>query len=129
MECSPLGSSVHGISLAKILEWVAIFLLQGIFLTKDWTYVSCIVGGFFTSEQLGKPIRGSRVPKAVTLPGEEAGTKLYIETLRKTAQCTSFSNKRTLHEEIWDLWVRFGWAAEIIKGDKSSLRRKGMEWN
>ena len=46
---------------------------------------------------------GSRVPKAVTLPGEEAGTKLYMETLRKTAQCTSSSNKITFHEEIWDL--------------------------
>ena len=25
MDCSPPGSSVHGISQAKILEWVAIF--------------------------------------------------------------------------------------------------------
>ena len=24
MDCSPLGSSVHGISQARILEWVAI---------------------------------------------------------------------------------------------------------
>ena len=28
---SPLGSSVHGIFQERILEWVAIFLLQGIF--------------------------------------------------------------------------------------------------
>jgi len=28
------GSSVHGILQARILEWVAIFLLQGIFLTQ-----------------------------------------------------------------------------------------------
>ena len=34
MDCSPLGSSVHGITQAKILEWVAYFLLQGIFLTQ-----------------------------------------------------------------------------------------------
>ena len=33
MDCSPPGSSVHGIFQAKILEWVAIFLHQGIFLT------------------------------------------------------------------------------------------------
>ena len=25
MDCSPLGSSVHGISQARILEWVAIY--------------------------------------------------------------------------------------------------------
>ena len=32
---SLLGSSVHGILEARILEWVAIFLLPGIFLTKE----------------------------------------------------------------------------------------------
>ena len=32
--CSPPSSSVHGISQAKILEWVAHCLLQGIFLTQ-----------------------------------------------------------------------------------------------
>ena len=32
--CSPLGSSVCGISQARILEWVAIFFSRGIFLTQ-----------------------------------------------------------------------------------------------
>ena len=32
--CSPPGSSVHGILQARILEWVAHALLQGIFLTQ-----------------------------------------------------------------------------------------------
>jgi len=30
LDCSPPGSSVQGISQARLLEWVAIFLLQGI---------------------------------------------------------------------------------------------------
>ena len=34
MDCSLPGSSVHGIFQARILKWVAIFLPQGIFLTK-----------------------------------------------------------------------------------------------
>ena len=34
MDCSPLDPSVHGISQARVLEWVAIFLLQGIFSTQ-----------------------------------------------------------------------------------------------
>ena len=34
MDCSPPESSVHGISQARVLEWLAIFLLQGIFLTQ-----------------------------------------------------------------------------------------------
>jgi len=32
--CSPPGPSVQGISQARILEWIANFLLQGIFLTQ-----------------------------------------------------------------------------------------------
>ena len=34
MGCSMLGSSVHGISQARILEWVAIFPSPGIFPTQ-----------------------------------------------------------------------------------------------
>ena len=34
MDYSPLGSSVHGVFQAMILEWVAMPLLQGIFLTQ-----------------------------------------------------------------------------------------------
>ena len=34
MDCSPSGSSVHAIFQARILEWISIFLLQGIFLTQ-----------------------------------------------------------------------------------------------
>ena len=36
VDCSPLSFSVHGISQAKILEWVAIFF------SGDRTQVSCI---------------------------------------------------------------------------------------
>ena len=34
MDCSLPGSSLHGILQARVLEWVAIFLLQGIFQTQ-----------------------------------------------------------------------------------------------
>ena len=34
LDCSPPGSCVHGIFQARLLEWVAISLLQGIFLTQ-----------------------------------------------------------------------------------------------
>ena len=29
MDCSPMGSSAHGISQARILEWVAVSLSRG----------------------------------------------------------------------------------------------------
>ena len=36
MDCSPPGSSVHGILQARILQHVVIAFLQAIFLTKVW---------------------------------------------------------------------------------------------
>ena len=39
--CSPTGFSVHGISQAGILKWVAIYSPRGSFRPRDWTHVSC----------------------------------------------------------------------------------------
>ena len=54
MDCSPPGSSVHGILQARILEWVA---SRGSSQPRDRTRVSCIfcfAGGFFITEPPGK---------------------------------------------------------------------------
>ena len=48
MDCSPPGSSVHGISQARILEWVAIPFSRGPSWPRDRTWVSLIAGRFFT---------------------------------------------------------------------------------
>ena len=42
MDCSPPGSSVHGIIQARILEWAAISSFRGYSQPRDWTWVSCI---------------------------------------------------------------------------------------
>ena len=42
MDCSPPGSSIHGLSQAVILEWVAILFSRGSFQPRDRTCVSCI---------------------------------------------------------------------------------------
>ena len=42
MDCSPPGSSVHGIFQARILEQVAISYYRGSSWSRDWTCVSCI---------------------------------------------------------------------------------------
>ena len=60
MDCSPPGSSVHGISQARIPEWVSIFFSRGSSWHRDWSsisYASCIAGGFFTAEPPGKFIK------------------------------------------------------------------------
>ena len=48
VDCSPPGSSVHGILQARILEWVAIPFSRGFSQPRNRTLVSCIAGGFFT---------------------------------------------------------------------------------
>ena len=48
MDCSLPGSSVHGISQARILEWVAISFSRGFSQPRDQTWVSEIAGRCFT---------------------------------------------------------------------------------
>ena len=48
MDCRPPDSSLYGILQAKILEWTAIPFSRGSSRTEAWTWVSCIVGRFFT---------------------------------------------------------------------------------
>ena len=42
MNCSPPGSSVHGIFQARILAWVAICYARGSSLPRDRTHLSCV---------------------------------------------------------------------------------------
>ena len=55
MDCSPPGSSVHGILQARILEWVAVPSSRGSSPPRDRPPVFCVAGGFFITEPPGKP--------------------------------------------------------------------------
>ena len=48
MDCSSPGSTVRGISQARILDWVAISFSRGSSWPRDLTHVSLIAGRFFT---------------------------------------------------------------------------------
>ena len=54
MDCSLPGSSVHGIILARILEWLAISFSRGSSWLRNWTHISCTASRFFTTEPPGK---------------------------------------------------------------------------
>ena len=57
MVCRPTGSCVHGILQARIQEWVAMPCSRRSSRSRDATsipYGSCVAGGFFTTEPLGK---------------------------------------------------------------------------
>ena len=67
MDCSPLGSSVHGISQARILEWVA---SPGHLPDPGIEPVSpALAGGFFTIEPPGEPtVDDSAIKKNEIMP-------------------------------------------------------------
>ena len=56
VDCSPPGSSVHGVLQARILEWVAISFSRGSSQPRDQAEVSCLAGRFFTLWATGKPM-------------------------------------------------------------------------
>ena len=56
LTCSPPGSSVWGISQARILEWVTMPSSRGSSWPRDQTCVSASAGRLFTTEPTGKPI-------------------------------------------------------------------------
>jgi len=55
MDCSPPGSSVHGILQARILHWVAIPSSRGSSQLRNQTQVSLIAGNCLPAELPGKP--------------------------------------------------------------------------
>ena len=50
MDCSPPGSSVRGISQARILDWVAISSSRDLPHSRIMPVSPALVGGFFTTE-------------------------------------------------------------------------------
>ena len=50
IDCILPGSSVHGTSQARILEWVVISFSRGSSWLRNRTCISCMVGKFFTTE-------------------------------------------------------------------------------
>ena len=95
MDHSPPGSSVHGISQAKILEWVAISFSRGSFWPRIEPASPALAGRFFTSnatwfeqtpgdgEGQGKP--GVQQYMGLQRPGHGWATKpqKYVNTYKQ----------------------------------------------
>ena len=81
MDCSPSGSSVHGIFQARILEWVYHALLQGIFPTQGSNLrllSPASAEGFFTMSITWEAYRIENQPLLVL------DTSLNLPTTRDT---------------------------------------------
>ena len=86
IDWSPPGSSVHGISQARILEWVAISFSRGSSGLRGWTHVSCIAGGFFTIESHREALRiqyNTEIPTLLSWEGFKEWCPLVPHEKRK----------------------------------------------
>ena len=71
MDCSAPGSSVHGILQARTAEWVAMLYSGRTPRPRDHICISCtscIAGGFFTAEPLGKLLCSLDLRNLVHIP-------------------------------------------------------------
>ena len=68
MDCSPPGSSVHGILQARILEWVAILFSRRSSQPRIEPRSPALAGGFFTTELSGKPTNVPYFPQSLFPP-------------------------------------------------------------
>ena len=102
MNCSPPGSSDHGVSQAWILKWVAISFSRGCSWSRDRTWVSCIAESL-PSETLGKPLK--EIILYLGFEGQRAGDEHAAQRMRKakcsrTQQRFAFQRRR----EQWMPW-------------------------
>ena len=80
MDCSRSGSSVRGISQARIREWVAISFSRGPSRPRGGSQSPALAGGFFTPEPPGKALSPSSpsVPRPCLRPDPLCSPLLFL---------------------------------------------------
>ena len=96
MNCSPPGSSVHGILQAWIQEWVAMPSSRGSFQPRNRTQVSCIAGRFLTIWAI-----------------REALPQLHVHSFghKDTHMCVALANLHNQGKQGW-------WLAQYLRRTK-----------
>ena len=120
------GSSVHGILQVRILEWVAIPFSRESSQPRDWTWVSCITGRFFTiwvirkAQPKGKGNYYRRIPevkKKETVYYQNLYMSFMFFFLLKLVRAFQFISERILIQLIYILWLLDG---EVFSKQKRS---------
>ena len=110
--CNPIDYRVHGILQARLLEWVAFPTCRGSSQPRDWTQVSHIAGGFFTSwviREVQEYWRGQPIPSPADFPRNQTGdfciagrffSIKHYETFTTTTT-TKIKKKRICNANCW----------------------------
>ena len=101
MDCSPQGSSVHGISHARILQWVVISFTRGSSWPRDQTCISSWQADSLPLSHLGSPIKKFANNKCCNVCGGK-GTLLHCYWECKFVP--------SLWRTVW----RFPWKTKVV---------------
>ena len=119
-EYSPTGSSVHGISQARLLEQVSISSSKGSFLPRDWNQGSAspaLVGRFFTTEPPGKPL--PKVTPNISSQVQNESQSCFIQS-----SCLSISGTSSWYGR-W--WGGVGLESEEVVCELSIVQKKAWQ--
>ena len=131
VDCSPPGSSVHGIWQARVLEWVASPFSSGFSQPRGRAYVSCIGRWFFTTETPGKP-RHNNMGNKIDFLGFQPVS--YRQKKKKKKKFMKFKNYQYKWKTLMSLCpslskISLGFFIMNEKGDKKdNLSGNHAEW-
>ena len=110
MNCSPPGSSVHGIFQSRVLEWVVISSFRGSSWPREWTCISCfscIAGRFFTCWTISSVQFSHSVVSDSLQPHRLQHTKLPCPTPTPGVYSNSHPLRWWCHPTIWSSVIPF----------------------
>ena len=102
IDCTPPGSSVHGILQARIMEWVAIPFSRVSSQPRDWTQVSRIAGRILT---LWATTHGMCIDNSGPhCPGQCAKDKSHghHDTVSASLPTVAWQSLRRLDQRFWN---------------------------
>ena len=125
MDCSPPGSSVHGVLQARILEWVAIFFSWGSSQPRDQSSVFCIAGRFFTvwATRGGLFTAVSLKPRTVLDTFKQTNTNQKPHNI-----CEIFNDDEWTNERIDQQWISTGKILQVLKEVEAFLPVICIQW-
>ena len=120
MDCSPPGSSVHGILQARVLEWAAVPSSRGSSRRRDWnciSYVSCIDGWVLQDFLGGSDGKASvynagdlgSIPGLGRFPGDGNGNPLQYSCLENPMDAGAWCRLLSMQSQR----VGHGWATSL----------------
>ena len=135
MDNSPPGSSVHGISQARTLEWVAISFPRGSFWLRDRTRISCncIASGFFTDwatqEALYLTVLGLSIVM-ILLPTENGKLLVPVFQWQHSNRNHSLTSPRMMCLIMLNLKIPgdYFWVGMITEGQLVASDSTGKLW-